>query len=210
MVANFSQGDIVLPKATVVGVKEEISSCVVAAIKDGDVPGNPPHDKRKKDRRRNVYTVGWKVKFKRYLDSNLGHIRKRERAAMEPVLTKYMHVFHDDEDNQFKGTDLVEHRIITGEAKRIPKALYRVPFAIRGQMENQLRVMLQKGVFVSSSPSWAAPATLVPKKSPDVARHIDFAWAFASSMQSCNSIPTPCRSSRKLLPPFTAVGSSPS
>jgi hypothetical protein len=32
MIVNFSHEDIVIPKATVVGVAEEISSCVVAAM----------------------------------------------------------------------------------------------------------------------------------------------------------------------------------
>ena len=91
----------------------------------------------------------------------------RERGVMEPVLTKYMHVFDDDEDNQFKGTDLIEHRIVTGDAKPIRKAPYRVPFALRKEMENQVRGMLQKGVIEPSSSPWAAPAILVPKKSPD-------------------------------------------
>ena len=40
MLVNFSQEEIVLPKATVVEVAEEISPCVVAAINDNDDPGN--------------------------------------------------------------------------------------------------------------------------------------------------------------------------
>ena len=51
MLANFSQEEIVFPKATVVGVEEEIFPCVVAAINDGHGPGNPPHDKRRKNGR---------------------------------------------------------------------------------------------------------------------------------------------------------------
>ena len=78
-----------------------------------------------------------------------------------------MHVFHDDEDNQFKGTDLTEHRIVTRDAKPIRKTPYRVPFAPREEKESQVRNMLQKGVIEPSSSPWAAPANLVPKKSPD-------------------------------------------
>ena len=36
MLANFSQEETVLPKATVIGVAEEISSSVVAAINDDE------------------------------------------------------------------------------------------------------------------------------------------------------------------------------
>jgi len=42
MLANFSQEEIVLPKATVVGVAEAISPCVVAEINDSASPQNTP------------------------------------------------------------------------------------------------------------------------------------------------------------------------
>jgi hypothetical protein len=41
---------------------------------------------------------------------------------MEPVLSRYSHVFHLDENSPFKGTDLVEQRIVTGDARPIRKA----------------------------------------------------------------------------------------
>jgi hypothetical protein len=65
----------------------------------------------------------------------LGHLTKKERAVLEPVLQKFRHVFHDYEDAEFKGTDLVEHRIITVDARPIRKAPYRVPYALRDEME---------------------------------------------------------------------------
>ena len=73
MLANFSQEEIVLPKDTVVGVAEEKSPSVVAAINDDDGTGKSPRDKHKKNWRRDIYTVACEVKFKRYLDSTLGH-----------------------------------------------------------------------------------------------------------------------------------------
>ena len=85
---------------------------------------------------------------------------------LEPVLRKYRHVFHDDESAEFKGTDLVEHRIITGDVRPVRKAQYRVPYALREEMESQVRTMLKKGVIEPSTP-WNSPAILVPKKSTD-------------------------------------------
>ena len=84
---------------------------------------------------------------------------------IEPVLRQYRHVFHDEDEAEFKGTDLVEHRNITGDAEPIRKAQYRVPYALREEMEGQVRDMLQKGVIEPSSSPWNAPAILVPKKS---------------------------------------------
>jgi hypothetical protein len=86
---------------------------------------------------------------------------------MEPVLRKYRHIFHVEGSNDFRGTDLIELRIITGDAKPIRKAPYRVPFALNKEMENQVQDMLNKGVIEESNSPWNEPAILVPKKSLD-------------------------------------------
>jgi len=96
--------------------------------------------------RRAVNTVT-EAKYSKYLDSTLGHLTRKERIVLEPVLRKFRHVFHHDEDAELKGTDLVEHRIITGDAKPVRKAPYRVPYALREEMETQVRDMLKKGVI---------------------------------------------------------------
>jgi hypothetical protein len=70
---------------------------------------------------------------------------------MEPVLRKYRHIFHVEGSNDFKGTDLIEHRIITGDTKPIRKAPYRVPFALKKEMEDQVQDMLNKGVIEESN-----------------------------------------------------------
>ena len=60
--------------------------------------------------------------FRQYLNGKLEHLTVEERSVMEPLLMKYKHVFHQEGSNDFKGTDLVEHRIVTGDAKPIRKA----------------------------------------------------------------------------------------
>jgi hypothetical protein len=70
---------------------------------------------------------------------------------MDPVLKKYRHIFHVEGSNDFKGTDLIELRIITGDAKPIRKAPYRVPFALKKEMEDQVQGMLNKGVTEESN-----------------------------------------------------------
>ena len=47
------------------------------------------------------------AKCREYLDSVLGHLTRKERAVMEAVLRQYRHVFHDEDETDFKGTDLV-------------------------------------------------------------------------------------------------------
>jgi hypothetical protein len=166
MLVNFSQEDIVIPKATVVGVAEDISPCVVAAINDKDDRGTSSGSKGANKTRRPVNTVA-EAKYSKYLDSALGHLTRKERNVLEPVLNKFRHVFHPDEDAEFKGNGLVEHRIITGDAKPIRNASYRAPYALREGIEGQVRDMMNKGVIEPSFSPWSAPAILVPKKSLD-------------------------------------------
>jgi hypothetical protein len=166
MLVNFTQEQIVLTKSTVLGIAEEVSPCVAAAIND-DVPGSQPCHKQLNDEHQHVNTVARNAKYKQYLDGVLRHQTKQERDVLEPVLQNFQHVFHDDEHTEFKGKDLVEHRIRTGDARPIRKARHRVPYALRDEMERQVKDMLNKEVIEPSSSPWSAQAVLVPKKTTD-------------------------------------------
>jgi hypothetical protein len=113
--------------------------------------------------------------FKSYLNEKLAHLNREERRAIEPILRKYRKVFYVEGSNDFQGTDLIEHQITTGDAKPIMKAPYRVPFALRKEMEAQVQDMLNKGVNEPSSSPWSAPVVLTPKRSQDGNLSIGFA-----------------------------------
>jgi hypothetical protein len=163
MVVNFSYEEIQLPKTTVLGVAEETSASIVAEIND-EVKTNFNHARKTHC---GVNTVLEDANYEQYMQDKLGHLSHSERLVMEPVLRKYRHVFHIEGSNDFRGTDLIENRIITGDAKPIRKAPYRVTFALKTEMENQVQDMLKKGVIEESNSPWSAPAILVPKKSLD-------------------------------------------
>ena len=78
---------------------------------------------------------------------------------------KYAHVFHDEETNDFKGTVVIVHEILVGDAKPIRRPPYRTPYALLGEMRAQIENKL-KVIRESNSP-WQSPAILVPKRSPD-------------------------------------------
>jgi hypothetical protein len=93
-------------------------------------------------------------------------------------LLKFAHVFHDEETNDFKGTDVVEHEIEVGNARPIKRPPYRVPYALMDEMKKQVTDMLDKGVIRESKSPWSAPAILVKKKSPDGKPNIRFCVDF--------------------------------
>jgi hypothetical protein len=160
MLANFSDETLILPKATIVGIAEEISESIVNRINakaetNLNEPPKPPR-KRKNE-----------ALYNKLLQGKLDHLTPEERQRIEPVLVKYAHIFHDEETNGFKGTSVIEHQIPVGDAQPIRRHPYRMPYALRGEMEQHIENMLQKGVIPENNSPWAAPAILVPKKSLD-------------------------------------------
>jgi hypothetical protein len=87
-----------------------------------------------------------------------------ERKIIEPVLIKYAGIFHDDEDNDFKSTSVVVHKIETGDATPIKKAPYKTTFALIEEMNRQVQKMLDNGVIRPSHSPSSSPVVLVPKK----------------------------------------------
>jgi hypothetical protein len=59
--------------------------------------------------------------------------------VIEQVLIKYAHVFHDEESNDFKGTDVIEHQTVLEDKRPIRKTQYRVPYALRDEMKTQVK-----------------------------------------------------------------------
>jgi hypothetical protein len=97
----------------------------------------------------------------------LNHFIPEERQLIEPVLIEYAHVFYDEEYNQFKGTNVIEHEIILSDTKPTKRPPYRTPYALRDEMKEQVQKMLDQGVIRESNTPCSAPALLVPKMSRD-------------------------------------------
>ena len=127
------------------------------------------------------------------MQNKLDHLSLEDREILEPVLVKYAHLFHDEETNDLKGTDVIEHEIQVGEAKPIKRPPYRTPFALRGVMKAQIENMLKKGVIWESNSPWQAPAILVPKRNPDGKPKFRFCVDFRAlnSVTKFNSYPPP-------------------
>jgi len=67
---------------------------------------------------------------------------------------KYAHIFRDEKSNDFKGNTVIEHHITAGDSQPIRQPQYISPYALRGEIEQQVQKMLQKGVIrPSTSPS---------------------------------------------------------
>ena len=74
-------------KRDLLGVAEEISASIVAAINED---GNS-NFRSTSEKHRNVNMVVNDTSFKEYLQDKLGHLSQAERSVMEPILIKYRH-----------------------------------------------------------------------------------------------------------------------
>jgi len=138
MLANFSQEKLTLPKATVLGLAEEVSEALIDRINIEKPQGTgSPNSPQKGARNKALYD--------KLLGGKLDHLNKNEKRLIEPVLQKYAHVFHDGETNDFKSTDVIEHKIVVTDPTPIRRPQYRTPYALRGEMECQVNTCSRKG-----------------------------------------------------------------
>jgi hypothetical protein len=122
IIANFSHEEIDLPKATVLSLAEVTSEEVIAVINDDD----SPDDKLRGKQNRIETNAKVDPAFQQYLTDRLSRLSGEERSVIEPVLITHRRVFQTNGSMDFPGTDLVEHRIETGDAKPI-RPPYRCP-----------------------------------------------------------------------------------
>lgn len=71
-------------------------------------------------------------------------------------------------------TNLVEHKINTGNAPPIKQHPRRLPLAKMGEVEKEIEDMLDKGVIETSNSPWSSPIVLVKKKDGSIRFCIDY------------------------------------
>ena len=71
-------------------------------------------------------------------------------------------------------TTMAEHRIHTGLAKPVRLPPYRIPYAYRDIVREELKQMETDGIIEKSSSEWAAPIVLVKKKDSSLRLCVDY------------------------------------
>ena len=101
MVANFSEETLTVLKHNVLGIAQQVSEALIDKINAGgesDVnsPARPPR-KRKNE-----------ALYEKLLPGKLEHLTLKDRRNIGPILIKYAHVFHDENENDFKCINVVD------------------------------------------------------------------------------------------------------
>jgi len=100
-------------------------------------------------------------------------LQGHDQEQLLSLLTEYHDVF-SIEDGERGETDWVEMNIDTGDATPVRQQPRRVPFAARGEIAHQLKLMQDNGVIQPSNSPWASPIVLVRKKDGTMRFCIDY------------------------------------
>ena len=165
MIENFSR-EVTVPKATVLGVAEEVSEALVNktnADKESDtnIPPKPPRQRKNE------------LLYNQLLQGKLVHLNQEIRHIKQ-VLMKYAHVFHDENVNKFKGTQVIEHYILVTDAKPIGNSL-KESLRVEARNGNSTPRIFKTGVIRQSTSPLSVPALLVSKKVQMANQNIGFA-----------------------------------
>ena len=96
-----------------------------------------------------------------------------EQKEVKALLLKFQHVFSAGPDDLGR-TDVVQHKIDTGDAKPIRIPPRRVPLAKRGETEACIKDMREQQIIQPSNSPWSAPVVLVKKKDGSTRFCIDY------------------------------------
>ncbi len=108
-----------------------------------------------------------------------------QQQALRQLIDEFRDVF-DDEPGK---TTLVEHRIETGNARPIRQQPYRLPYAHRDTVKQELEKMKEAGIITPSNSQWASPIVLVPKKDGTMRMCVDYRKL--NSVSTADAYPMP-------------------
>jgi len=102
-----------------------------------------------------------------------GDLTPDDRRALETLVMEYVDIFVGPDDSP-GFTDLLSHKIDTGDAKPIKQNYFRRSLKEREYIDAELDKMIRNGVIKPSKSPWGAPVVLVRKKSGELRFCIDF------------------------------------
>ena len=96
-----------------------------------------------------------------------------QKCKVNALLIQYQDIFSTG-DNDIGRTDIVKHKINTGDTKPIKQYPRRLPIHQRKEADEQISQMLNRGVIEKSNSPWSSPIVLVKKKDGSMRFCIDF------------------------------------
>ena len=127
------------------GIAEDVTEEIVDGIKLRDNSEPQPLNNQQKENK-NI------TLHKKLLEGKLDHLSEEDRRTFEAVLLRYAHVFHDEQTNDFKGTNVIEHEVVVDNARPIRKPQYRVPYSLREKCKHKWKICCKRASYAKATP----------------------------------------------------------
>ncbi|CAG2205474.1 Transposon Ty3-G Gag-Pol polyprotein,Transposon Ty3-I Gag-Pol polyprotein [Mytilus edulis] len=96
-------------------------------------------------------------------ENSISNLTEEQGLQMKGVLKRQADAFANSK-NELGSTDLIKHKINTGDATPIKQNPRRLPLAKQEVADREVQRMLDIGVIEPSISPWSSPIVLVPKK----------------------------------------------
>jgi hypothetical protein len=118
-------------------------------------------------------TVNTPEEEKRKSEYPIGNLNTQQKEEFRRLMKKFEEIFVRTK-NELGRTNVVKHKINTGDAKPIKQKPYRAVGHRKQVIKEEIEKMLEKGVIRKSKSPWASPVVLVPKKNGEIRFCIDY------------------------------------
>ena len=102
-----------------------------------------------------------------------GHLSEQERKNLQDVLLTFSDVFALT-DEELGETNLITHSIDTGDVKPVKTVPRRLPYALRQELEEEMKKLTELGCIEPSNSPYASALVLVRKKSGGLQVCVDY------------------------------------
>jgi hypothetical protein len=117
-----------------------------------------------------------KIQFGEKLD-------ERQKDQLKKLVMSNLEAFQWSDDDVGR-TDLISHQIDTGNAKPIRQKQYRIPLALHGELDKQIKELLKTDMIEPSNSPWCSPIMIVKQTSREgVVKH-----RFIADMTKVNDV----------------------
>lgn len=103
------------------------------------------------------------AELKTFVERSCQDVTQEEAKQVRDCIARYQDIFETATNSRGR-TNIVQHKIDTGDAKPIRQAPRRLPIAKRGEAAQIIKDMEAEGVIEPSNSPWTSPVVLVKKK----------------------------------------------
>jgi hypothetical protein len=121
-------------------------------------------------------------------DKSCEHLSLEQTDKLAEVLIKHQSVFSKS-PHDLGCTDLVEHAIVTGNAKPINQRPYRIPLSKKVEVEKEIKSMAERGIIQPSCSPWCSPIVMVTKNDGTIHFCCDFRRLNKETVKDCQLLP---------------------